>query len=145
MGIGVAEAGPKPKPKPKPIKATYTVDLPPDPTNDVFLAGDTAEPVNGICGLNTASEHRREVVIPAAGTLSVSLSSPNPLPAAPPAGLDWDLYVLDEAGDESSSSNGATSTEQTTDKFKKKSKATIVVCNLNGNTKATVKYTFTYA
>lgn len=136
---------PKPKPKPKPIKVSYTVDLPPDPTNDVFNLGGEADPVNGICGLSTAAEHRREVVIPAAGTLLVALDSTNPLPASPPAGMDWDLYTLDAAGDTLSSSAGATAREQTIDKFKKKTKVTILVCNLNGNTKATVNYTFTYA
>jgi len=130
--------------KPKPIKKTYTVALPPDPTNDVFNTAGS-EPVNGFCGANTASEHRHDFTVPARGSLKVNLKGSQPLPAYPGAGLDWDLYLVDADGAEIQRSAGQTGQEETFAKFKKKQKVTILVCNLNGTPDATVSYVFTYS
>jgi len=133
-----SQAAVKAKPKPKPIKGSYTVTLLPDPSKEAT----TEAGMDGCSGLSPAAVDRHAFTAPAAGTLTVHLSSPNPA-GSTPAGFDWDLYTYDASG-LLSSSDGATGTEETVDGFKKKTPVTIEVCNLDGEPSATVTYTFTY-
>lgn len=133
------------KPKPKPIKGSYAVTAYPDPTPNA-----TNEAGRPGCGVLPTGQNKHPFTVPGKGTLRVVLDSPDPTgtPSAGPAGsvgTDWDLYVLDSDGSILDSSKGATSHEETTDKFKKKQGVTFWVCNLAGEPNATVSYTFTYA
>ena len=139
LGIVPAQAA-KPKPKPKPIKGSYSVTLVPDVSPNV-VAQTGATPV---CGTLAPSMDKHPFTVPAAGTLSVVLDSPDPTKGAYPAGPDWDLWLLDAAGDTIDGSHGGTAHEQVATKFKKKTPLTILVCNINGEPTGNISYTFTY-
>jgi hypothetical protein len=134
--------------KPKPIKGGYSLSLTPDPTQDVDGQLPDADP-KGCAKRIPNSWDRHEFTVPAAGTLQVVLDSPDPTgtPNLGPlgdTGTDWDLWILAPDGTGVDASHGATSHEMTTTKFKKKQKVVFEVCNLVGENKATVAYTFTY-
>ena len=127
------------KKKPKPITGSYTLTLPPDSTKEVTsTAGE-----DGCSGLLPVSKDSHPFTLPAAGTLVVKLVGDNPTGQTPPAGMDWDLYLLSDGAVEASA-DGATGTEEAAMKVKKKTAITIDACNLNGLPGATVSYTFTY-
>lgn len=127
------------KKKPKPIKGSYTLTLPPDPSKD---ATSTAG-LEGCSGLLPVSKDSHPFTLPAAGTLVVKLVSDNPTGQTPPAGIDWDLYLMED-GAEAASADSPLGTEEAAMKVKKKTQITIDACNLNGFPNATVSYTFTY-
>ena len=131
--VSPAVAAPK-----KPITKTYTANAPaPDPTN-------AASEKYTVCAqVVPQSFDKQEFKAPAAGKLAVEVS-----------GIigDWDLLVMDAAGNEVSSSGSGgygtpttPSTESVKVKIKKKGSYFIVACNWAGAPTATVKYTFTYA
>ena len=127
------------KKKPKPLKGSYTVTLPPDPSKDA--TSTAGEP--GCAGLLPISKDSHPFTLPAAGTLVVKLVSDNPTGQQPPAGIDWDLYLMED-GFEASAGDSPAGTEEAAMKVKKKTNITIDVCNLNGFPNATVSYVFTY-
>ena len=134
--VGAAPALAAPK---KPITGSYTVTLYPDVTvNQASVPGQPAT-----CGKLPNGTDKHPFAVPGAGTMHVVLDSADPTPSASPLHADWDLYVLDAAGEQINSSHGGTAHEETTDKLKGKQNVTFMVCNVNGNTKATVTYTFT--
>jgi hypothetical protein len=115
----------------KPIKGSYDVTLLPDPSLQV----------SEVCeALNPSSVDNHELKVPGAGTLAVILDSPDPTGTG---NTDWDLYVLDADGAVNTSSDGGTSHEEATTKFKRAATVTIQVCNLNGAPNGTVSYVFT--
>lgn len=121
-------------PKPKPFSGTYTVTLAPDPVINVW---STAGKKNCYT-LNPGSADTRTVKLPRAGRLTVVLDS-----AQDTALSDWDLYVLDKAGDEIGSSSGPTAHEEVGAKLKKAQEITIAVCNLTGSPSGKVTYQLT--
>ena len=129
------------KPKPKPIKGSYNVTLYPDVTPDV--TGQVGDPP--VCGALPQSMDKHAFKVPAAGKLVVKLVSPDPTPAASPVHADWDLWILDSKGEVIDGSHSEFATEETSDKFKKATPVTFLVCNVSGQTTGTVSYTFTYA
>lgn len=135
-----SSAATKAKPKPKPIKGSYALTLLPDPTYEVLATAG----MTGCAGLNPASKDSHPFAVPAAGTLDVSLSSPDPTGGGLPLSADWDLYLLDADGSILSESTGGTANEQVVVGFKKKQAVTIAVCNNTGEPSGTVSYTFTY-
>lgn len=142
--VAVAAAGTVPavaaKAKPKPIKGSYTLELYPDATPNVTTLADESV----TCGVLPQSIDKRAFTFPAAGTLTVDLTVPDPIPAASPVHGDWDLYILDGTSVRNSS-HTEFANEHTVDKLKRKTALTFMVCNLTGLTKGTVSYTFTYA
>jgi len=128
------------KKKPKPIKGSYTLQLPPDPTPNVFINAPGAP--DGCLGVLPVSIDNHPFTVPAAGTLKVVLDSVSPIPDNP-AGPDWDLWLYDSSGF-LAGSHSATDHEEVVLKFKKKTPVTFQVCNLTGTPDATVSYTFTY-
>jgi len=123
----------------KPITKSYTANAPaPDPSNQ---AGQSYN----VCAQNVPqSFDKKEFVAPGVGKLKVELSGYTG---------DWDLLIMDAAGNEVTSSGGsdvgtpaAAATEAATAKIKKaKAKYYIVACNFAGGSTGNVKYTFTYA
>lgn len=140
VGVAPATAATRSKPKPKPIKGSYTLTLRPDPTQDV--TGQATDP-QGCAKVVPGSFDDHAFKVPAAGKLTVTLNGPSS--PATPVGPDWDLWVFDSSGELVDASHGETSHEETTDKFKKATGVVFEVCNLTGDTKGTVSYTFTYA
>jgi len=139
--VGVAPATAATKPKHKPIKGSYSVTLIPDPTQD---ATQEAKPGASCAKVIPGSYDDHPFKVPAAGKLTVSLDAPSSMPTTP-VGPDWDLWIFDSSGQLVDASHGATAQEETTDKFKKATALVFEVCNLTGDTKGTVTYTFTYA
>ena len=139
--VGVAPATAATKPKPKPIKGSYTVTLYPDPTQDVT---QEVKPGEGCAKVVPGSFNDHAFKVPAAGKLTVTLNAPSSMPTTP-VGPDWDLWIYDSSGELVDASHGATAHEETTDKFKKATALVFEVCNLTGDTKGTISYTFTYA
>ena len=131
------------KKKPPPITVTYSVTAYPDVTAEVL--GQVPNAKAGCGKLPQLGVNLHPITVPAAGTLHIELSSTDPTPAASPIHADWDLYLLDADGQEMDASTSSKPQEQVTDKFKKKQDVTIKACNLNGETTASVTYTFTYA
>ena len=129
------------KPKPKPIKGSYTVTLNPDPVQDV--TGQVGTPT-GCDKTIPGSFDDHKFMVPGAGKLTVSLNAPSSMPTTP-VGPDWDLWIFDSSGELVDASHGATAHEETTDKLKKATALVFEVCNLTGDTKGTVTYTFTPA
>jgi hypothetical protein len=130
-------AAPKKK---APIKGSYKVQLPPDPSANVFsTAGQPRQ-----CGANTAAQHKHPFTVPAAGTLTVVLDAQDPKPGTPYV-FDWDLYLNDAAGSALGEGSSPEAHEEIVQKFKKGATVTFLACNLNGVPDATVSYTFTYA
>lgn len=139
VAVGVAPA--TAATKHKPIKGSYTVNLIPDPTQD---ATQEAKPGASCAKIIPGSYDDHAFKVPAAGKLTVTLDSPSSMPTTP-VGPDWDLWIFDSSGQLVDASHGATAHEETTDKFKKATGLVFEVCNLTGDTKGTVTYTFTYA
>ena len=141
LSAAPAHAATKKKAKPKPIHGSYHVTTTPNPTLEATDELPGAESCNDVV---PAGVDDHPFTIPAAGTLQVVLQGADPSGRGAPV-PDWDLYLIDSDGSVLDSSNGAGAHEETTDKFKKKQKVTIKVCNLVGTPDATVSYTFTYA
>jgi hypothetical protein len=120
--------------KSKTIKGSYKVTLTPDPTLEV-----TGQVGDGCQALIPSAVDNHEFTVPGAGTLHVVLDSPDPTGSG---NADWDLWILDSDGSVLDGSHGASSHEETTDKFKKGQKITISVCNLIGGSDGTVTYEF---
>lgn len=128
------------KRKPAPIKGTYSVTLPPDPTANVLTTAGQA----GNCGLNPAAQNKHAFTVPAAGVLKLTIDAQDPKPGTPYV-FDWDIYLLDAAGDNLADGNSSEAHEEIAQKFKKGQQVTFLACNLNGVPNATVGFTFTYA
>jgi hypothetical protein len=111
------------------VKGSYKVTLTPDPTLQVAAACESVLP---------SATDNHPLKVPAAGTLSVVLDAPDPAGAG-----DWDLYILDADGSVNSGSDGDSSHEEASAKYKKGQQVTIQVCNLGGAPDGTVSYTFT--
>ncbi|HVE63609.1 MAG TPA: hypothetical protein VNB94_07405 [Mycobacteriales bacterium] len=111
----------------KPITKTYTASAAPSVAGLALLCAGGL-PVN---------EHREPFMPPAAGTLKVSQTT----------GVgDWDLVLLDAAGDAvAESANLGPGDESLSFKVKKAGAFTILSCNGLGAPTATVTYTFTFA
>ncbi|MCW2573465.1 MAG: hypothetical protein QOJ09_1162 [Actinomycetota bacterium] len=118
---------------PKPFSGSYQLTLLPDPTPNAFVAAGMADCKN----VNPASVDKHPLTVPRAGRLNVVLDSPDPTGKGV---TDWDLYVLDSAGDDLANSSGGTSHEEVDIKFKAKTAITIVACNLAGQPNGTVTY-----
>ena len=137
-GVAASPSLAAPKKKP-PIKGSYKLQLPPDPTANVFsTAGRTDQ-----CGANTEAQDVRDFTIPAAGTLSLAIDSADYSPGTPYV-FDWDIFLNDAEGELAAGNTGEAHDEIVL-KFKKKQVVSIKACNLNGLPDATVSYTFTYA
>lgn len=134
---GAAAKTAKKKPAPlKTMKGSYSVTLVPDPTMEAQGA------LGHICdNTDPESANSKAISLPGAGTLHVVLDSPDPTGTN---NTDWDLVVLDAAGNEIDHSDGSTSHEETYDPGLKKGKVTIKVCNLAGAPNGKVSYTYTY-
>lgn len=128
------------KKKPAPIKGSYAVTLVPDPSANVLSTA--GQP--GQCGVNTAAQDRHAFTVPAAGYLAVTLDAQDPKPGTPYV-FDWDVFLLDAAGDSLADGNTSEAHEEIGAKFKKGQKVTILSCNLNGVPNAGVSYVFTFA
>lgn len=128
------------KKKPKPIKGSYAVQLPADPSPNVFI--DVLDAGDGCIGVLPVSIDKHPFTVPAAGTLRIVLDSVSQIPDNP-VGPDWDLWLSDDEG-YLAGSYGASDHEELAMKFKKKSPVTFEVCNLTGTPDATISYTFTY-
>jgi hypothetical protein len=114
-----------------PLKGSYDVTLTPDPSLNVGEA----------CEANVPSAvDNHELKVPGPGTLTVVLDSPDPTGTGT---TDWDLYLLDADGSVNSGSEGATSHEEASAKYKKAATVIISVCNVAGQPQGTVSYTFT--
>ncbi|MFN2523345.1 MAG: hypothetical protein ABR614_08575 [Mycobacteriales bacterium] len=123
--------------KPKVIKGSYDVTLAPNPTLEATgQIGDGCD----TSPIPTGTDDH-DFKVPAAGTLTVTLDSKDPSGSG---STDWDLYILDAGRNVINSSHGATSHEETVDKFKKAEPVILQVCNLAGSPDATVTWTFTY-
>ena len=136
------------KPKPKPIKGSYALNLRPGPVQDVTNLSPTAADPTGCDKTVPGSYDEHAFSVPAAGTLQVTLDSPDPtgapsVPVFDQVGTDWDLWIQDADG-VVDAAHGPTSHEQTTTKFKKGDKVLFQVCNVAGGPSGTVTYTFTY-
>lgn len=125
--------------KPKPVKGTYAVTLAPDVVPNVLAQ----QSIHSCDPYIAQGSDKHPFLAPAAGTLTVTLDSADPTPAAAPLHADWDLYVMDAQG-EVGSSNSGFAHEEVVVSFKKKDPLTFIVCNINGELNATVTYTFTY-
>lgn len=139
VSVGVVPAHAAVK-KPKPITGSYPLTLLPDPTPEAT----NEVPGHEGCGVLPQSQDKHAFAVPAAGTLQVTLTSPDPTGGKQLAGLDWDLYILDSTGAILDSSAGATANEATVTKLKKKQGLTFWVCNLIGEPSGKVSYAFTY-
>lgn len=124
-----AEAA-KPKPKPKPIVGSYTASANPDPTSTNPVTNDPCEPT-----LPGSMDHH-PFVVPAAGTLTVSLANK----------LDWSLALRTADGETLAVSEGGTpmDKESITYIFKGKRAVAFDACNFLGEPSVGVSYTFTY-
>ncbi|MCW2545104.1 MAG: hypothetical protein JWM40_2656 [Frankiales bacterium] len=137
LAVAPADAAVKKKPKPKDIKGSYTLNLMPDPTGEV-----TGNVKDGCSGLLASGRDNHPFTVPAAGKLYVHLVSVDPTGHGV---TDWDLWLVHSDGHFIDQSHDATSDEETTTIFKKKTPITIQVCNLLGQQAATVTYVFKYA
>jgi hypothetical protein len=118
---------------PKKFAGSYTVTLLPDPSPNAFVLAGMANCQN----VNPQSVDKRDLAVPRAGRLNVVLDSADPTGTG---NTDWDLYVLDSAGDELGSSHGGSSHEETSFKLKTKQTISVIVCNLAGQPSGTVTY-----
>jgi hypothetical protein len=115
----------------KVIKGSYDVTLTPDPSLEASTACEALVP---------SAVDNHPLTVPRAGILSVVLDSPDPTGTG---NTDWDLEILDADGAVNSSSEGGSSHEEATAKYKKGQQITNQVCNLAGAPNGTVSYTFT--
>ena len=113
---------------PKPIKGSYDVSLLPDPTLNAM---------EGCEALNPAAVDDHPFTIPGPGVFNVKLAAESLNGQA-----DWDMYLVAE-GEILAASEGATTAEEITAKFKGKKSLSIQVCNLVGTPDGTVSFTFT--
>jgi hypothetical protein len=111
------------------VTGSYAVTLLPDPTLQVAEA---------CTGVNPAATDNHPLTLPGPGILSVVLDAPDPAGAG-----DWDLYILDADGSVASGSDGDSSHEETSAKYKKGQQVVIQVCNLAGAPDGNVSYVFT--
>jgi hypothetical protein len=138
--------------KPKPITATYAVQGLPVPSP---LLGAPGEPSNSCIdpSLEGVSTTTRTIKTTGAGTLAVGLTG---------FAGDWDITVLDGAGDVLGDGEGTTTggevpvagdghgslgtdnVESLVLKVRKASTLKIAVCNFLGGPSANASYTFTY-
>ncbi len=130
-------AAPKKKP---PIKGAYSVMLMPDPSANVLTAAEQP----GFCGVNPQAQHRHSFTVPAKGSLAVTLDAQDPRPGTPYV-FDWDVFLLNAAGEALAEGNSSEAHEEIGATFKKGQKVTILSCNLNGVPNAKVSFVFTYA
>ena len=128
--------------KKKPLKGSYHLTTQPNPTLEVTDELPGADRCNAVV---PAGVDNHPFLVPGKGSLKVTLQGSDPTKGAAPAGPDWDLYIIDADGSLLDGSNGAGAHEETVDRFKKKQKITIQVCNLLGVPDATVNYVFTYS
>jgi hypothetical protein len=135
--IGVAPSDAAVKKKHPDWKGSFSVTLYPDPTEDVLG-------LNGGCnGVSPKGKDVRPFTVPAAGTLTLHLVSPDPTNKGV---TDWDIYL--KAADDTyagTGGDGGSSDEVLSGKFKKKETFQLQVCNLLGTPTATVSWVFKYA
>jgi hypothetical protein len=138
--LAVATAGVLPaqaaKAKPKPVTGSYPLTLYPDPSPNATDAD---------CGVLPMSIDKHPFTVPAAGKLEIDLVSKDATPSASPVHNDWDLYVLDNAGNTLDSAFTEFASEHTSTKFKKRTPVVIRVCNITGQTSGKVSFRFTYS
>src|SRR3954471_23939691 len=115
----------------KVVKGSYAVTLTPDPTLEASTACEAVLP---------SAVDNHPVTLPGPGTLAVVLDSPDPTGTG---STDWDLEILDADGSVNTGSEGGTSHEEASAKYKKGQQVTIQVCNLAGSPNGTVSYVFT--
>lgn len=133
VAASAASAAPAKKTKTKVKKGSYSVTAVPDPTMEATgLAGMEC------ANVDPASVDNHPLALPGKGLLKIVLDSPDPTNK-----LDWDLHLLNAAGDIIASSNGPTAHEEI-DMPGVKGKVTIRSCNLMGEPTATVTWSFTY-
>ncbi len=119
------------------LKTSYDVSLPPDPTQDVMTVVK-----HGCNGLTGKATDKHPFTVPAAGTLTVTLTSPDPTNKGV---LDWALWLMDTDNVAIDHSDGSGANEQTTTRFKKKQALVIQTCNINGQMAGHVAIVFKYA
>ncbi len=140
VGLSGLPSQAAPRSKPKPIKSTYTVNLTPDPTANVFTAAGQAK----LCGVGVpGSQHRQAFKVPAAGTVKLVLDAEDPRPGTPYV-FDWDMYLLDTRDNALGEGTSSEAHEEIVTTFKKAQSVVFLTCNLNGQPKGTISYTFTY-
>lgn len=123
--------------KPKKFSGGYQRQLPPDPTGEAALS--TFGP--GCTNANAMSSDRFPLTLPGKGTLTVRLLALDPTDGK--TLVDWDLYVLNAAGDDVlTESVSPGSDELTTTKVSKATKVLIEICNYTGSPNATVTYSY---
>lgn len=118
-------------PKPKPFAGSYTVTLSPDPVINAWSSSGE----QNCFTLNPSSVDKRNLKVPRAGKLQLVLDSPQEHALS-----DWDMYVLDKAGEQLGVSNGGTAHEEIVLKLKKATEITVAVCNLTGSPQGKVTY-----
>ena len=136
VGIAPSQAA-APKKKPKSISGQYDVKLLPDPTQDVMT--NVKDGCNGLTGKGTDNH---PFTVPAKGTLTVHLVSPDPTNKGV---TDWALWLMDKDGVAIDSSDSNGSDEQTTTDFKKKTSFVIQTCNIAGQQDGHISWVFKYA
>ncbi len=112
---------------------SYKVTLQPDPTINVFSTAD----MKNCFSLRPEAVDKHKLVVPTAGKLKVVLDSPDPTGRNV---TDWDMYIVDSSDGLLGKGSGATSHEEVTITFKKKTPITVIVCNLAGTNEGTVTY-----
>jgi hypothetical protein len=118
---------------PKKFAGSYALTLLPDPTPNVFVEAGMGDCQN----VNPQSVDKHQLNVPRGGRMNIVLDSPDPTGTG---NTDWDLYVLDSAGDELGASHGGSSHEETDFKLKGKQTITVIACNLAGQPSGTVTY-----
>ena len=121
---------------PKKFEGSYHLTLLPDPTVNAFAAAG----IRNCQNVNPQSVDKHQLAVPRGGRMSIVLDSPDPTGTG---NTDWDLYILDSAGDELASSHGGSSHEEGSFKLKAKQTITVITCNLAGQPDATVTYSLT--
>lgn len=136
-GVGVVPshaATPKKKPN---LTGKYDVMLPPDPSQDVMT--NVKAGCNGVTGKSTDNH---PFTVPGKGTLTVTLTSPDP---SGKGATDWALWLMDSDGIAIDHSDATGSNEQTTTPFRKKQTFVIQTCNIAGLQDGHISFVFKYA
>ncbi|MDP9182988.1 MAG: hypothetical protein M3P04_09470 [Actinomycetota bacterium] len=143
VGLVPAHAAP---PK-KAITGSYAVSRMPDPT---AYAG--ASPVSRACGALQMHllrwdwfSDRRSFVVPAAGTLTVTLRTRLPAGVGEFDGLGWDLVIVGSDRKVRTGSAGRGGAVRTVTRFRARERIVIDACNKSGLPDVTVSYVFRYA